>query len=85
MLDLLGAGIIQPGTPLFGRHKGSQYSAVVRADGKIAVAGEGVFNSPSVAANRLVGSNTNGWTFWSVEDGRSLADLRNDRVSRGPA
>lgn len=49
--------------------------AVVRDDGMLEVGGQ-LFGSPSGAGRHIKGSVTNGWTFWSVPDGRKLIDVR---------
>jgi len=76
LAELLAARLVHPGAPLHGLSRGRRFAARVQADGSILVAGKGRFDSPSLAANSVVGSNTNGWTFWRLEDGRTLADLR---------
>lgn len=34
------------------------------------------FNSPSAAASVLIGGNTNGWTAWKKQDGRTLDQVK---------
>jgi hypothetical protein len=51
------------------RHKGTFVRARVRADGSITVRGSRgrKFNSPSMAAQHVLGRNANGWDFWQYE------------------
>jgi len=74
--DLLASGLLNPGTrltPRAGSWKSSD--ATVRDDGMLEVNGQ-LFGSPSGAGRYVKGSVTNGWTFWSVPDGRRLIDVR---------
>ncbi|HEV7280250.1 MAG TPA: DUF262 domain-containing protein [Pirellulaceae bacterium] len=76
--DLLSAGCIAPGTPLYPRSKKhATVSAAVLSDGRIDVAGA-VYASPSDAAKAILGSNMNGWWFFLVDKSprRSLKDVR---------
>ncbi|PUB19873.1 uncharacterized protein DUF4357 [Promicromonospora sp. AC04] len=74
--DLVTAGLLAPGTVLKAR-TGSWADALaaVTPSGALDVGGA-VFNSPSAAGKHVKGSVTNGWTFWRLEDGRTLADVR---------
>ncbi len=74
--DLVAAGLLEPGTLLTPR-QGSWTSrqALVRDDGMLEVDGR-LFGSPSGAGRHVKGSVTNGWTFWSLADGRRLIDVR---------
>lgn len=74
--DLVASGLLEPGTRLTPR-QGSWTSleALVRDDGMLEVDGQ-LFGSPSGAGRRVKGSVTNGWTFWSLPDGRRLIDVR---------
>ena len=71
---LLTAGLIAPGTKLRPRF-GDDYQAVIRPDGWIQV-GDQSFGSPSGAGQFVRGRSTNGWTFWRLDDGRTLSDVR---------
>lgn len=74
--DLVAAGLLTPGTVLTPRQGGwTSLDAVIRDDGMLDVAGQ-VFGSPSGAGRCVKGSVTNGWTFWSLPDGRRLVDVR---------
>ncbi|BAK36604.1 hypothetical protein MLP_35900 [Microlunatus phosphovorus NM-1] len=74
--DLVAAGLLEPGTILTPR-QGSWTSkqTLVRDDGMLEVDGQ-LFGSPSGAGRHVKGSVTNGWTFWSLADGRRLVDVR---------
>ncbi|MEO9249125.1 DUF262 domain-containing protein [Citricoccus nitrophenolicus] len=74
--DLVAAGLLDPGTLLTPR-QGSWPSkqALVRDDGMLEVDAQR-FGSPSGAGRHVKGSVTNGWTFWSLPDGRRLIDVR---------
>lgn len=74
--DLVATGLLRPGTKLTPR-PGSWTSreALVRDDGMLEVDGQR-FGSPSGAGRHVKGSVTNGWTFWSLPDGRRLIDVR---------
>lgn len=74
--DLVAAGLLAPGTALTPRQGSwTPLEAVVREDGLLEIDGE-EFASPSGAGRRVKGSVTNGWTFWSLPDGRRLMDAR---------
>lgn len=45
--------------------------------GRVAIDGH-LFDSPSGAARHLLGRQQNGYTFWRLEDGRRLEDVRAD-------
>ena len=44
-------------------HKGFEYTASLRRDGRISFSGE-TYKSPSAAGFAARGHSTNGWTFW---------------------
>ncbi len=48
---------------LKGWHKGFEYNASLRRDGRISFSGE-TYKSPSAAGVAARGRSTNGWTFW---------------------
>lgn len=78
--DLIVANVLKPGAILAPRRKALlQRTATVLADGRIELEAQ-IFDSPSVAAEYLVGSATNGWWFFLVEVSprKSLAALRRD-------
>lgn len=68
--ELVAAGIVAPGTELFGRGDPSIQATVTR-EGTIDVRGQ-IRDSPSGAAKAILGRNTNGWTYWRTRDGRRL-------------
>lgn len=73
---LLAAGLLPEGTVLQPRlGDDDQRSALVRSDGLLEVDGR-TFDSPSGAAKHVLGRVTNGWTFWRLDDGRKLSDVR---------
>ncbi|WP_198012526.1 GmrSD restriction endonuclease domain-containing protein [Promicromonospora sukumoe] len=74
--DLVVAGLMSPGTRLTPRPgQWTDMSATVGADGSLIV-GDATFDSPSAAGKHVKGGVTNGWTFWRLDDGRRLADIR---------
>lgn len=74
--NLVGAGLLLPGTRLSPRPGQWQArDALVRDDGMLEVDGQ-LFGSPSGAGGYVKGSVTNGWTFWRLPDGRKLIDVR---------
>lgn len=76
--DLIGAGLLEPGTTLYVRRKAlSHKTAVVLPDGRIDVDGES-FQTPSGAAKYLYGGKSaNGWWFFRVgaPSGPPIGDL----------
>lgn len=72
--EVVAAGIINPGTVLYGRGD-LEVRATVTDDGKIAVAGQ-VRDSPSGAGKLVLGHSINGWQYWRLSDGRRLAELK---------
>ncbi|MFC0224756.1 restriction system modified-DNA reader domain-containing protein [Nocardioides zeicaulis] len=74
MRDLLGAGVVVPGTELRGRHKGALHTATLQSDGTIYLDGR-YFDSPTGAATYITGTSVNGWIWWRIGDDL-LADLR---------
>ena len=73
---LVAAGLLPPGTRLLPRPgRWQSTAAVVRADGMLDVSGQ-TFHIPSGGGGHVKGAVTDGWTFWRLEDGRKLADVR---------
>jgi alkylated DNA nucleotide flippase Atl1 len=73
---LVDAGLLDPGTALRSRTgTWGTGTALVRLDGLLQVDGK-TFESPSGAGRHVKGSVTNGWSFWSLPDGRKLLDIR---------
>ena len=88
LADLLGAGLLKPGTILQPLKKGLATQARVRADGQLEVAGQ-VYSSLSGAAKAVAGSVAEaGWDFWGAPSGDGgfvpLAKLR-ERLREAPA
>jgi hypothetical protein len=80
--DLINAGLLQPGMPLFPRHqKYADRVVTLLPDGRIDVDGT-AFASPSRAAVSITGKPTNGWCFLLVEKAtrRSLRSVRREYV-----
>jgi hypothetical protein len=78
--DLIAAGALRAGTVLVPRRK--QYvsrTATILPDGRIELEGES-YESPSLAAEQLVGRAMNGWWFFLVEVSprKSLAVVRRE-------
>jgi len=73
---LVAAGLLPSGTRLLARPgQWKAAEAVVLPDGRFEVDGKR-FDTPSGAGKYVKGAVTNGWTFWRLEDGRRLADVR---------
>lgn len=73
---LVAAGLLPAGTRLQARPgQWKSTEAVVQGDGTLVCEGK-TFQTPSGAGKHVKGSVTNGWTFWRLEDGRTLADVR---------
>jgi len=73
---LVEAQLLQPGTVLTPRSGAwASQTATVRPDGLLDVDGK-MFETPSGAGRHVKGSITNGWTFWTLPDGRRLRDVR---------
>ena len=82
--DLLDAKVLAPDAALtWNRPRvGATYSAVALADGTIQLNDGRVFTSPSRAAIEAAGvAAYDGWRAWQVDDGRSLADVRNELLN----
>jgi hypothetical protein len=74
--NLIAAGQLAPGTLIKSRQGAwGDHEAEVQGNGHVVLDGH-VFNSPSAAGRHLRKGATNGWYFWSLPDGRRLADLR---------
>lgn len=72
---LVASGLLPVGTVLHPRDSRWTARAVVTESGSLDVGGR-IFGSPSPAAGHVRNGSTNGWTFWQLEDGRALAELR---------
>lgn len=73
---LVDAGLLVPGTVLTSRTGAwGTGSAVVNREGLLEIDGKR-FDSPSGAGRHVKGSVTNGWSFWTLPDGRKLLDVR---------
>lgn len=84
LLDLVSAGLLQPGAILFvrrGKHK--KRTATVLQDGQIDVDGK-VYQTPSGAAVAIAGSVRNGWGFFTIDPERkkTLRDLSEQYVEQ---
>jgi hypothetical protein len=77
LVDLIGAGILEPGTTLYVRRKAKSHrTATVLPDGRIDVDGV-AFDSPSAAAGSIAQSSENGWRYFLVgsQTGPQLREL----------
>ena len=82
---LLQAKLLEPGTVIKASHRDFVgTTAVIAADGFIEIEGKR-FNSPSGAGRHLRGKATNGWYFWTLEDGRRLRDVRSQFLNSAKA
>lgn len=80
VIDLISAGLVTAGQTLFPKqNKHSGRSAQILDDGRIETEGE-IFDSLSLAGIKIRQKNTNGWTFWIVDEKtrKSMADLREE-------
>lgn len=77
LADLLSAGLLQPGMPLFPKPKKfAAHAATLLPTGEIEVDGT-VYGKPSAAAAAIRAKPTNGWGFFIVDQAkrRSLRDV----------
>ena len=63
------AEFLKPNQTIRANYKGREYTAKVRASGKIALDGK-MFNSPSGAAKYIRKRSTSGWHFWKYKNER---------------
>ena len=61
------AGIVDKPLQLKGWHKGGEYRASLRKDGKIRFRGK-LWDSPSAASKAALRRSSNGWKFWHYKD-----------------
>jgi hypothetical protein len=86
VLDLVEAGWLMPGAPLYSREpKHRSRTATVLADGRLDVGGR-IFETPSGAATYMAQSNRSGWTFLVASPGgpslRELAEEYAELIGR---
>lgn len=74
--ELVAEGLIEPGSVLAPK-RGSAEGVRIDDAGLIEYDGH-VYETPSGAAWKILGHGVNGWTFWSLPDGRRLTDVRAD-------
>lgn len=78
--DLIDAGVLHAGEPLFLSYKGTEQCAALLGTGEIEFEDGRIFSTPAVAAQSAKGVRADpGWTSWHVQRGRkrvSLFDLR---------
>jgi hypothetical protein len=82
---LLDAGLLAPGAVLFAVHQGQRHEATVDEQGVIHLADGSTHLTPSGAAVKITGGETNGWKFWrtTIDDKTvRLRELR-DQVKTG--
>lgn len=80
VIDLMTAGLISAGQTLYPKqHKHAGKVAQILDDGRIQTE-DIIFDSLSLAGIQLRKRNTNGWTFWLVDEKtrKSMADLREE-------
>lgn len=83
--QLLAAGLLIEGDELMSRPgQWADTVAYVLADGRLELQGR-TFDTPSGAGGSVRGGATNGWKFWRLVDGRTLADLRAEYRGEQPA
>ncbi len=82
LVDLINAGVLTPGMLLYPRKKNfSDKVATLLSDGRMELEGV-MYESPSPAASKIVGHQTNGWWFFLTDQSssRSLRNVRRDYV-----
>lgn len=82
--DLIGAGLIEPGSTIYARRKSHVgRTAVILPDGRLDVDGH-LFETPSGAARWISGKSENGWWFFNVgqTDKRALAEVFNEYMEQ---
>lgn len=80
VIDLISAGLVSTGQTLFPKqNKHSGRTAQILDDGRIETEGV-IFDSLSLAGIKIRQKNTNGWTFWIVDEKtrKSMGDLREE-------
>lgn len=80
VIDLISAGLVTAGQTLYPKqHKHAGKVAQILDDGRIQCE-DIVFDSLSLAGIQIRKRNTNGWTFWLVDEKtrKSMADLREE-------
>jgi hypothetical protein len=80
--DLITAGMLQVGMPLFPRrNKYSHLTATLLSDGKIEIGGRS-FDSPTDAATAVAERRTNGWWFFLTDQASkcSLSSIRQEYI-----
>jgi alkylated DNA nucleotide flippase Atl1 len=82
--DLVAAGLLTPGTTLVPREgQWASRTALIQDDGRIGI-DDRAFDTPSGAAAYVKGGASNGWSFWRLEDGTRLADVRTHYRAQQP-
>ena len=84
--DLIGAGLLDPGSTLYPRKSSDSRTATVLSDGRIDLDGE-IYETPSGAARGATGNSQNGWWFWLLDVGskRSLSNLFDEYIDQTSA
>lgn len=78
VVDLISAGLVQPGQTLYPKmHRYKGRNAQILVDGRIDIEGS-IYDSLSLAGSHIRKKNTNGWTFWLVQESprERMFDLR---------
>lgn len=80
VVDLISAGLVSAGQTLYPKqHKHAGKVAQILDDGRIECENN-TFDSLSLAGIQIRKTNTNGWTFWLVDEKtrKSMSDLREE-------
>jgi hypothetical protein len=79
--DLIGAGLLEPGSTIYARKLHDHRPVTVLSDGRLDLDGK-TFESPSGAARAIAGYKVNGWPFFTLEPGgsRSFSTLYREYV-----
>ena len=81
---LINAGLVSDGSKVFANFEGGLREATLDDQGRLHLDDGTVHRTPSGAARRVTGHETNGWNFWRLEvDGNavSLKELRDQHGS----
>ncbi len=81
LADLINAGLLKPGEHLHLRRQ-DDLKARVLPDGRLETK-DGIFSSPTTAANKMLGGSSNGWIVWRAKrdgDWVLLSTLRDEAL-----
>lgn len=73
LLDLMQAGHLKASQQLHANHLGRRYNATLLHDGCLKLPRVSEPLTPSAAARRITGRETNGWAFWLAPQASGVA------------